>query len=418
MNEIKGYKPILSEEARKAFLENKRLDEAFNIQNIQRFLARTAIVLQRYSGKQFKYTTVEKFRKIQKKEYVGITYTAGTTVMVRFNFTKDTVDQVAEVDLWLSYGSKPPITIDCREVPFVQKLKEIGNIIRKGSISNDDTKQLKIYRKGKEVPILSPEEVEFAKEVEEYKVMENDLEGRVNLFKDAIKVLVTSNDIHGVIATGTPGIGKSYTVLDVLEGKAENGGFEMKRNSDFIYLKGGKITSPQFFSYLRKYPDKLLVIDDAADTLLKDVDVVGMLKGALEPGPADRMAMYSTGRLSDPEDDDPGKIIDPYTGKLIFISNLNMNDLKYIDPIIDRVFHVHFDVDKKTVMDFIYKMLANIVPSASMDVKEEAFDFFKKYHTEFNSVKIKGVSVRAFTKVVALLQGGTPNWKQLALNIA
>lgn len=416
MSEIAKYTPILSEEKRKAFLENKRLDEAFNVQNIERFLRRTAIILQRYSGKQFTYVAKEKFRKVKDKEYLGITYSVGTTLLVRFNFTSQSVDQVAEVDLWLAYGSKPPITIDCRNTPFVTKLKEIGSIIRKGSVTPADTKQVTIYRKGKEVPILSPEEVEFKADMEEYKVMENDLEGRVQLFKDAIKVLVTSDDIHGVIATGTPGIGKSYTVLDVLESSAQNGGFDMKRNQDFIYLKGGKITSPQFFGYLRKYPDKLLVIDDAADTLLKDVDVMGMLKGALEPGSADRMAMYSTGRSSD--DDDEGKIIDPYRGKLIFISNLAMKDLKYIDPVIDRVFHVHFDVDKKTVMDFIYKMLANIVPSATMEVKEEAFDFFKKYHSEFNSVKLKGVSVRAFTKVVALLQGGTKNWKQLALNIA
>lgn len=415
---IQRYKPILSAEQRKAFLENKRLDEDFNIKDIERFLRRTSIILQRYSGKKFTYTAKEKFRKVSGKEYLGVTYMAGST-MVRFNFTKQTIGEVVEVDLWLQYGTKPPITIDCRKTPFTTKLKEIGSIIRKGSISKDDTSKVTIYKKGKEVPILSQDEVQFQKEVEEFKVMENDLKGRVELFKDAVRALVNTNDIHGVIATGTPGIGKSHTVLSVLEGKAEDGGFEMKRNQDFIYLKGGKITAPQFFGYLRKYSDKLVVIDDAADSLLKDVDVMGMLKGALEPGDADRMAMYSTGRLQDPDkEDDDGKIIDPYTGKLIFISNLNMGDLKYIDPVLDRVFHVHFNVDKQTVINFIESMLDNIVPSADLELKKEAFDFFKKFHSEFNSVKIKGVSVRAFTKVVALLQNGTKNWKQLALNVA
>lgn len=86
--------------------------------------------------------------------------------------------------------------------------------------------------------------------------------------------LVLSRKLAGAIIVGTPGVGKSYTVQEMISKKG------LTEYKDYILLKG-KMSSVGLYLNLWEYRDKLIVIDDC-DQPLKDDDGTNILKGATD----------------------------------------------------------------------------------------------------------------------------------------
>lgn len=90
---------------------------------------------------------------------------------------------------------------------------------------------------------------------------------------------------RGIFLTGKGGIGKSYTVTQVLE---EN---HMVINRDYVNVSSGSTTAESIYNYLYQYNGKLIVFDDSPD-LFSTAKKVAMWKAALQTEGTDSLVSY------------------------------------------------------------------------------------------------------------------------------
>ena len=90
---------------------------------------------------------------------------------------------------------------------------------------------------------------------------------------------------RGIFLTGKGGIGKSYTVTQVLE---EN---HMVINRDYVNVSSGSTTAESIYNYLYQYNGKLIIFDDSPD-LFSTAKKVAMWKAALQTEGTDSLVSY------------------------------------------------------------------------------------------------------------------------------
>lgn len=90
---------------------------------------------------------------------------------------------------------------------------------------------------------------------------------------------------RGLFLTGKGGIGKSYTVNQVLE---EN---HMVLNRDYVNVSSGSTTAESIYNYLYQYNGKLIIFDDSPD-LFSTAKKVAMWKAALQTEGTDSLVSY------------------------------------------------------------------------------------------------------------------------------
>jgi len=90
---------------------------------------------------------------------------------------------------------------------------------------------------------------------------------------------------RGLLLTGIGGIGKSYTVKQVLE---EN---HMVLNRDYVNVSSGSTTAASIYNYLYQYNGKLIIFDDSPD-LFSTSNKIAMWKAALQTKGTDALMRY------------------------------------------------------------------------------------------------------------------------------
>lgn len=90
---------------------------------------------------------------------------------------------------------------------------------------------------------------------------------------------------RGIFLTGKGGIGKSYTITQVLE---EN---HMVINRDYVNVSSGSTTAESIYNYLYQYNGKLIIFDDSPD-LFSTAKKVAMWKAALQTEGTDSLVSY------------------------------------------------------------------------------------------------------------------------------
>lgn len=90
---------------------------------------------------------------------------------------------------------------------------------------------------------------------------------------------------RGLFLTGKGGIGKSYTVKQVLD---EN---HMVLNRDYVNVSSGSTTAESVYNYLYQYNGKLIIFDDSPD-LFSTAKKVAMWKAALQTEGTDSLVSY------------------------------------------------------------------------------------------------------------------------------
>jgi hypothetical protein len=123
---------------------------------------------------------------------------------------------------------------------------------------------------------------------------------------------VCEGKIQAAVITGAGGVGKTHTVVTVVEHYIEHKGL-------IGQIYSGRITGVELYKLMYKYKGKgnLLVLDDA-DNVLDDQDGVTLLKAALDTGLTRRVSWLSNSSALDGIDN---QFI--YEGSIIFISNQN-----------------------------------------------------------------------------------------------
>jgi hypothetical protein len=256
-------------------------------------------------------------------------------------------------------------------------------------------------------PVLTAAEKELEDEVTEFTVLDTDLKGSIELLEEAIRD-IGANLARGVLVTGTPGIGKTYTTQEIL-----NKEFGLSPGIDYHLTGAGSMTPAKLFKLLHDNRDKLIVVDDN-DALWSEQAAVNMIKGALQSeGP--RLVESGSSRPMEGYED-PFE----FGGQIIFISNLKDSQFGLAEPVLDRMnYHIHFNISTESLMSYVEEMLARIYKHVDMEIKIMAFEWFKKHGHRYKSAKKKGLSIRAYTKTLNLIVSGKSEktWKRLSLSV-
>lgn len=127
--------------------------------------------------------------------------------------------------------------------------------------------------------------------------------------------IVFDGNTSGVVITGSPGMGKTFTIFQTLNALGK------KKDVDYHYVQGAKITVSAFYAMLYEHSDKLLIFDDS-DSVFNNADGINMMKAALDTT-GERVLTYDSPYVD--------KLGIPksfrFTGKMVFISNLSMSDV-------------------------------------------------------------------------------------------
>lgn len=255
-------------------------------------------------------------------------------------------------------------TINKDDGKLYQKLHLMYNAYRKANKEKPDKyytnfratikKQLVVSgeRKGK---ILSAKPPKVTKQKYIVRVIEDDEDTKA--YRDSIKGSVkerfeevedtvqeiVDGERNGFLLLGDPGIGKTWTVQQVL---SENGYTEYEGEDQVIweedeetgnqvplmpqmpenqyYLLKGSVTPAALYAYMYMFNNGIILVDDTDSALKKDPNLI---KAAIDTYPRRKISKGTKTAIVNKGNADPFPPSFLYTGRIIFISNLYVNQI-------------------------------------------------------------------------------------------
>jgi hypothetical protein len=193
-----------------------------------------------------------------------------------------------------------------------------------------------------------------------------------------------------LLITGSPGVGKTYTVLKQLKDAG------LKKGVDFIHVKG-RSTAAGMYITLYEENGKLIVFDDC-DSVFGNADGVNVLKGALDSY-GERDISWLVGR---PLKDSSGKTVPKhftFTGRVIFISNLPQR--KIDDAIKSRSFVLEVALTPEDMLKKMRKDLPNVHPEIPLPIREDALEFIESVSKKSKNLEL---NMRTLVKAIKILR--------------
>ncbi len=251
-------------------------------------------------------------------------------------------------------------------------------------------------------------------------VLETDeeLDARIADTYDNLEILVNSvadGQTKSMVVSGHAGIGKSYTVRQTLE---EN------INSDFTFIKG-YVKPTGIFKLLweNRFEGQTIVFDDC-DAVFQDEVGLNLLKGALELTKTRRIAWLSEREFVSEDGEQIPRYFD-YEGTIIFLTNLNFNDLisrgnklaPHLQALESR--SIYFDLQINTNRELMTRikqvvMSSSILSDRGISKADEAK--LMEYLTE-NVDRLKELSLRTVEKLAVLYLASPDKWITLANSV-
>jgi len=208
----------------------------------------------------------------------------------------------------------------------------------------------------KEKYTYSPE----VKEIEENRErlsFESQLKDLENLVK-----LTISGSANALFVSGKGGVGKTHTTEKIL---ADMG----LRDGNGYFKNTGSASAAGLYSLLFRYKNDILFFDDSDDAL-GDQEARNLLKAATDTKKIRKLVWNKMGKnVVDPESDmtdeeilDAGQIprYFEFTGKIIFISNLNLDKLDPDGALRTRAFIINIDPTETEIYDFMEKIVGTM----------------------------------------------------------
>lgn len=247
--------------------------------------------------------------------------------------------------------------------------------------------------------------------------------------------LIGKGLMPALMITGQGGIGKSFTVTDVLNKYG-------KKGEDYVIMKG-RCTPSAMYKFLYYHYNQICVFDDC-DSIFNSEDGMNILKGALDSGNPREISWMTKGAdivdtfgIEDHDEiesimaqwsaDHNGREGTPsyfqFNGAVIFISNLTKKDIYKKDrAILSRCTVIDIVLRAKDVINRIQTVLPHIKVFdirgrniANDEGKKIVFEWISS--EEFlNDPRMRGkeVNFRLFNQVYAFWYAGLENWKNLA----
>ena len=207
--------------------------------------------------------------------------------------------------------------------------------------------------------------------------------------------MIGNGDINSMVITGSPGCGKSYSVVQNLKdlGLKE---IVLDNDGDFIVIKGFS-TDRALYETFYNYNGKIIIFDDA-DNIHKSPISSNLMKAGLDSG-IHRIMSWGAMR-SEKEDNTPSRF--DFTGRCIFISNMSIDE--FPQALLSRSFCVDLTLTVPEKIERIEMVIHNYNGKT-----HEVMDFFKA-----NANQFKDVSIRSALSVLKLANS-LPDWRDLAL---
>ncbi|MDF2435305.1 MAG: hypothetical protein JWP44_4936 [Mucilaginibacter sp.] len=230
---------------------------------------------------------------------------------------------------------------------------------------------------------------------------------------------VIYDNAKALLVTGSPGMGKSHTVMERLaaaklcdspiekhegaeDGKVDESATEVvEDHSDFTIIKGFS-TARAMYDNLYTFRNKLIIYDDT-DKVLEDKIAGNILKAALDNDDKRVITWGSAGIFRNK--DIPTKF--EFKGRMIFISNKPLSS--FDSALKSRCLCAPIEMTPQERITRIEYVLPNIMKDVSMEMRRNALDFLKE-----NMDACPAMDFRTFKKIVNFRRLHT-NWKQLAL---
>ena len=201
-----------------------------------------------------------------------------------------------------------------------------------------------------------------------------------------------------LVITGGAGMGKTHIVKSTLE---EMG---LKESYDFVHFKG-RATAAGLFVTLYENNDKIIVLDDC-DSVFRDDDAVNILKGALDSYDTRKISYISTKLLKDEFGGEVPRHFE-FTGRIIFISNINQSKLD--EAIRSRSFVADVDLTTEQMFERIEQLIPKMESRVPHAAKEQALELMKELDKEYEIE----INLRSFIKAARICAMGFENPKML-----
>jgi hypothetical protein len=240
--------------------------------------------------------------------------------------------------------------------------------------------------------------------------------------------MVVNGDHKAAIAYGRGGVGKTYTLQQILEAKKKtpfNEEFHDKGGHEYDYVKiTGKNTLTDFWRNLYEHNGKTLIFDDC-DSVLDHDDVINILKGGLDSS-GDGTVEYRALKGNEEAGTNPVPQRFKFNGRIIFITNKAANEFKdgKLQPLKSRALTVNLTMDKDETMDRAAKILpkldvrdahGRVMTDVTLAEKQKALQFIKDHKDEIEIDNFNTRTIGSIIKAVrAEKKGDTDDWKGLA----
>jgi len=198
-----------------------------------------------------------------------------------------------------------------------------------------------------------------------------------------------------LVITGMAGVGKTHLVKETLTNMG------LRESHEFEHFKG-KATPAGLYMTLYANSDKIIVLDDC-DSVFKDDDAVNILKAALDSYDTRQISYISSKPLKD-EFGEPIPSRFEFTGKIIFISNINQSKL---DPAIrSRSFVADISMNTGQMFTRMEQLMSSMEPRIPLTAKQQALEIMKALDIKFGGVDI---NLRSFIKAARICAMGFDN---------
>jgi hypothetical protein len=188
------------------------------------------------------------------------------------------------------------------------------------------------------------------------------------------------------------GVGKTHLVKETLKQMG------LRESYEFVHFKG-RTTAAGLYITLYQNSDKIVIFDDC-DSVFKDDDAVNLLKAALDSYDTRRISYISSRPLKD-EYGEPLPAHFEFTGKVIFISNINQSKLDA--AIRSRSFVSDISMNTTQMFTRMEQLMPTMETSIPMAAKQQALEIMKALDAKYAGIDI---NLRSFIKAARICAMG------------
>lgn len=224
--------------------------------------------------------------------------------------------------------------------------------------------------------------------------------------------MVASGSTASALVTGEGGLGKSYTVMQVVKARGLRDiskapvGTKFSPMTGFVVVKGFS-TAKGLFRTLHDHKKQVIIFDDC-DAVLRDPTSVNILKAALDSYDVRTVTWNSEGGFGD---DDLPKTFE-FEGGVIFISNMSKD--KVPQAIRSRALCADVSMSRAEVVERMRVIASSkdFMPDIDRAIKDEALEFVAEH--AFHPL-VKSLNLRSLLSVIKIRTAKPDTWRRTAL---